>query len=76
MREEASPTTAAVHPNSHASMTAESTETSAITSEALQRHGILDVAVKTLVSPIPHGQDGDQEGDVDYEEKAVRYVPP
>jgi len=74
MREEASPTTAAVHPNSHASMTAESTETSAITSEALQRHGILDVAVKALVSPIPHGQDGDQEGDVDYEEKAVRLL--
>ena len=53
-------------------MTAEAAETSALTSEAIQKHGIVDVVVKSLVTPTPHGEDGDQEGDVDYEEKAVR----
>lgn len=65
-----------VHPNSHASMTAESTDTSSVTLGALQRHGVVNVIVNLLVHPMPHGEDGDQEGDMDYEEKAVRYGHP
>ncbi|EJD05711.1 nucleotide exchange factors-like protein [Fomitiporia mediterranea MF3/22] len=60
------------HPNSHAGMTAESTATSAITSAALQEHGISGDLVQSLVNPTPHGMDGDQEGDADLEEKLVR----
>lgn len=65
---------APVYPNSHSSMTTESTFTSGITSKALQKHGAIDVVLKTLVNPVPHGLDGDQEGDIDYEEKAVRFL--
>ncbi|KAL5533241.1 FES1 [Sanghuangporus sanghuang] len=60
------------HPNSHAGMTAESTATSAVTSSALQEHGISGDLVQALVNPLPHGKDGDQEGDEDLEEKLVR----
>ncbi|KLO18653.1 nucleotide exchange factors-like protein [Schizopora paradoxa] len=76
MRGETLPTNAntPVHPNSHASMTVESTDTSTITAEAVKMHGIADVVVNSLVNPVPHGEDGDQEGDLDYEEKAVRFI--
>ena len=53
-------------------MTAESTATSAVTSSALNEHGINADLVQALVNPLPHGKDGDQEGDEDLEEKLVR----
>lgn len=61
-----------VHANTHASMTAESTETSKVTASALQRHGIMDTVVKGLVNPLPHGNDGENDGDIDFTEKLVR----
>lgn len=60
------------HPNSHAGMTEESTATSGMTSAALQEHGILGDLVQGLVNPVPHGKDGDHEGDADLEEKLVK----
>ncbi|KAH8114825.1 nucleotide exchange factors-like protein [Phellopilus nigrolimitatus] len=62
------------YPNSHAGMTSESTATAEITSAALQEHGITADLVQGLVNPIPHGKDGDEEGDADLEEKLVRYL--
>lgn len=62
------------HPNSHAGMTAESTDTASVTLSALQGRGIANDLVQCLVNPLPHGKDGDEEGDVDLEEKLVRYV--
>ena len=53
-------------------MTAESTATSAVTSFALHEHGINADLVQALVNPLPHGKDGDQEGDEDLEEKLGR----
>lgn len=64
---------APVHPNSHASMDSDpaSTSTSALTREALEQRGLLDALVGALVSPLPHGPDGEQFGDADFEEKIV-----
>ena len=53
-------------------MTPESTATSEVTTAALQTHGIAGDLVQGLVNPIPHGSDGDQEGDADFEEKLIR----
>lgn len=55
-------------------MTAESTATADITRRALEGHGIIKQLVQALVEPVPHGKDGDEEGDVDFEEKLVRYA--
>ena len=63
---------APVHPNSHASMTAESAETSSATQAALQKYGILDALVNSLMTPVPHGDDGDIVEDSDYNEKVIR----
>ncbi|TFY75481.1 hypothetical protein EWM64_g8530, partial [Hericium alpestre] len=40
-----------------------------ITLTALREHHLLAALVRALVSPTPHGVDGDSEGDVDLEEK-------
>lgn len=61
-----------MHPNSHVSLTAETAATAPATLQALQVHKFLPTLVRGLVSPVPHGRDGDQEGDVDLEEKLVR----
>ena len=64
---------APVHPNSHASMAADpaSASTSELTREALERRGLLDALVAALAHPVPHGPDGEQFGDADFEEKVV-----
>ena len=54
-------------------MTAESTDTASAAISALQNRGIAKDLVQCLVNPLPHGEDGDLEGDVDLEEKLVRY---
>jgi hsp70-interacting protein len=63
-----------VHPNSHASMVSDpsSTKTSQFTVEALEDRGLLRTLVKALVAPVPYGEDGESEGDADFEEKVVR----
>ena len=61
-----------MHPNSHASMSEESCATSAVTTQALHRHGLVKPLVDSLVDPVPHGEDGELEGDADYEEKLIR----
>ncbi|OCH92567.1 nucleotide exchange factors-like protein [Obba rivulosa] len=67
----ASPT---VHPNSHASMLSDPSSfvTSPATAKAFEAHGIADAMISSLTSPTPHGPDGEQEGDADFEEKAIR----
>lgn len=61
-----------VHPHSHASMSEENCATAAVTSQALHQHGLIKPLVQSLVNPVPHGEDGEHEGDADYEEKLVR----
>ena len=63
-----------VHPNSHASLTAESAATSPITLKGLQDHNIASRLANHLLHPVPHGPDGDKDEDPDYEEKLVRYA--
>ena len=53
-------------------MTPESTATSKETLAAIERHDISSDLIQGLVDPTPHGKDGDQEGDADFEEKLVR----
>jgi hsp70-interacting protein len=62
-----------VHPNTHASMLADptSTDTSTPTQVAFRDHGILDALLNGLLHPVPHGADGETEGDLDFEEKVV-----
>ncbi|KAI0673146.1 armadillo-type protein [Trametes maxima] len=65
-----------VHPNSHASMVSDpsSTSTAAATADAFLRAGLLRALVSALAEPVPHGPDGEREGDADFEEKALRGV--
>lgn len=69
-----SSSSAPAHPNSHASMISDpsSTVTSQYTLKALEEHGLLQTLVKALTSPVPYGQDGELDGDPDFEEKIVR----
>ncbi|TBU42702.1 nucleotide exchange factors-like protein [Dichomitus squalens] len=64
----------AVHPNSHASMVADpsSYATSPRTAAALEQNGTVSTLVSALASPVPHGPDGEAEGDADFEEKVLR----
>ena len=64
----------AAHPNSHASMTVESAATAPIALRALHDHDFIPNLVQGLVNPIPHGANGDQEGDADFEEKLIRLL--
>jgi hypothetical protein len=71
-----SQTAAPVHPNSHASMLSDpsSKRTSPATLKALREHGLLDALISALITPMPHGDDGESEGDIDFEEKVVRLL--
>ncbi|CAL1698181.1 unnamed protein product [Somion occarium] len=62
-----------VHPNSHASMSADLGffSTSADTRKALEEKGILKTLIDGIVSPVPHGPDGETEGDLDFEQKVI-----
>ena len=53
-------------------MSEESCATSAVTTQALHRYGLVKPLVDSLVDPVPHGEDGELEGDADYEEKLIR----
>lgn len=68
------PSSAPVHPNSHASMVSDpsSTITSPFAVKALEDRGLLRTLVRALVTPVPCGRDGESEGDADFEEKVVR----
>lgn len=68
--------TPVVHANTHASMLSDpqGAQTSDITLNALTQNGILSALISALVDPVPHGPDGETEGDVDLEEKIVRCV--
>ncbi|KAI0651140.1 armadillo-type protein [Trametes meyenii] len=63
-----------VHPNSHASMVSDpsSASTAAATADAFARAGLLRALVSALAEPVPHGPDGEREGDADFEEKVLR----
>lgn len=62
-----------VHPNSHASMIADpsSASTSELTIDALENHGLLQALIDSLTSPVPHGPDGEAEGDPEFEDKVI-----
>lgn len=63
-----------VHNNSHAAnlRDASRAQTSALTMEALSKHKILDAIITSVVTPLPHGEDGENtEADHDYDEKAM-----
>ena len=49
-----------------------STMTSQFTVKALEEHGLLHALIRTLIAPVPYGQDGESEGDADFEENVVR----
>ncbi|KAI0693093.1 armadillo-type protein [Cerioporus squamosus] len=55
-----------VHPNSHASMHLPHTV------QALEQNGLLSTLVSSLATPVPHGPNGESEGDADFEEKVLR----
>ncbi|OSD00060.1 hypothetical protein PYCCODRAFT_730518 [Trametes coccinea BRFM310] len=63
-----------VHPNSHASLLSDpaSASTAGATLHALEQHGLLSSLVGALAAPVPHGPDGEREGDADFEEKVLR----
>jgi hsp70-interacting protein len=48
-----------------------STDTSTPTRAAFREHGILGALLDSLLHPLPYGANGDSEGDVDFEEKAM-----
>ena len=45
---------------------------SARTVAALEQTGIVSTLVSSLAAPVPHGPDGETEGDADFEEKVLR----
>jgi len=51
-----------------------STMTSQLAVKALEECGLLHTLIRALTTPIPYGQDGESEGDADFEEKTVRWV--
>ncbi|KAF9784498.1 nucleotide exchange factors-like protein [Thelephora terrestris] len=65
---------APAHPNSHAPMVSDpsSTMTSQFAVKALEDRGLLQALVRALASPVPYGQDGELDGDPDFEEQVVR----
>jgi len=65
---------APAHPNSHVSMVSDpsSTMTSQFAVKALEDRGLLQALVRALTSPVPYGQDGELDGDPDFQEKLVR----
>ena len=51
-----------------------SSSTFGLVQQALEQDGLLSALVDALVSPIPHGADGEQEGDLDFEDKIIGCV--
>lgn len=49
-----------------------STTTSPLAVKALEERGLLRALVRALTSSVPYGQDGESEGDMDFEEKVVQ----
>lgn len=50
------------------------TETDGLASRAIASSGILKDLLTSIVSPVPHGPDGDAEPDLDFEEKSIKVV--
>lgn len=48
--------------------------TSESTCDALEQRGLLKALIDALVAPLPHGPDGDSEGDPELEEKIIKCV--
>jgi len=46
--------------------------TSQFAVKALEERGLLQALVRALIAPVPYGQDGESEGDEDFEEKIVQ----
>ena len=46
--------------------------TSQLAVKAMEDRGLLRTLVRALTAPVPYGQDGESEGDVDFEQKVVR----
>lgn len=46
--------------------------TSPPTVQALEQNGLLSTLVSSLATPVPHGPNGESEGDADFEEKVLR----
>ncbi|TFK71213.1 nucleotide exchange factors-like protein [Pluteus cervinus] len=68
---------APVHPNSHAVHLTNPSRaaTSPLVLQAMEKRGLLDAVISSLTSPLPYGEDGDQEGpDVEFEEKGVQLL--
>lgn len=51
-----------------------SVSTSELALDALETRGLLQTLINGLVHPVPHGADGEKEGDWEFEEKVVRSV--
>ena len=49
----------------------QSFSTSELTKNALESEGLLDALIGALVSPTPHGPDGEQDGDEEFEDKVI-----
>jgi hsp70-interacting protein len=64
------------HPNSHTANLVDPsrTETSPVTFQSVQNHGIASDVVRAVTTSMPHGPDGDLPPDADYEEKAVSFL--
>ena len=48
-----------------------SASTSEFTIDALENHGLLQALIDSLISPVPHGPDGEAEGDPEFEDKVI-----
>lgn len=49
-----------------------STMTSQFAVKALEECGLLHALIRALTGPVPYGQDGELEGDADFEEKILQ----
>lgn len=50
------------------------TQTSGLASRSIAASGIVKHLLQSLISPVPHGPDGDAEKDLDFEEKSVKVI--
>jgi hsp70-interacting protein len=65
---------ALVHDNSHASMLRDPSyiSTSGVTVKALEEGGLLKALFAAIISPVPHGKDGDSYGDAELEKSVIQ----